>query len=268
MKINTNISLVLLVLLITLLTQCSKDSNGVTASFSITSLSPQSGAPGTSVTITGKGFSSTALDNKVFFNGKEATVTSGSTTQLLAQVPTTATTGAVSVQTGTSTTTGPVFTVTELKPTKTYYIKFKANGIVKVFETGNPGYQSCGSCACSYLPPASDTDANVSICQANSNLITAASIESWNGKKILWSGTTFPYSNFSFKENAVTYGSYNVADQTGSELNVTKVESDGLFVTKKMYKVTGTFKCKVAKSDGSSVTTITEGEFVVRYSED
>jgi hypothetical protein len=266
MKTKTNISLLLV--LLALLAQCSKDNNAVTASFSITSISPQSGAPGTSVTIIGKGFSSAAFDNKVFFNGKEATVIGGSATELLAQVPTTATTGAVSVQTGTNTTTGPVFTVTELKPTKTYYIKFKANGIVKVFEAGNPGYQSCGSCACSYLPPASDTDANVSICQANSNFIKAANIESWNGKKILWSDTTFPYSSFSFEENAVTYGSYSVADQTGSELNVTKVESDGLFVTKKMYKVTGTFKCKVAKSDGSSVTTITEGEFVVRYSED
>lgn len=266
MKTTTNISLLLLVLI--LFAQCSEKNNDVTGSFGITAISPQSGSLGTSVTITGKGFASKASDNKVFFNRIEATIISGSTTELLVQVPTAATTGPVEVETGKSTTRGPVFTVTEPKATKTYYIKFKANGIVKIFETGNPGYQSCGSCACSYLPPASSTGANVSICQDNSNLITAASIESWNGKKILWSGTTFPYSSFSFDENGVTYGSFNVADQTSSELNVTKVESDGLFVTKKMYKVTGTFKCKVAKSDGSSITTITEGEFVVRYSED
>lgn len=151
--------------------------------------------------------------------------------------------------------------------TKPYYIKFKANGVVKVFESGDPGYQSCGSCACSYLPPASSSDANVSICQENNDFVIAADIEGWNGKTVSWLDTTFPYSSFEFKESGVTYGSYHVADQTGSELKITKVESEGVFVTKKTYKVTGTFKCKVAKSDGSSVTTITEGEFVVRFSE-
>jgi hypothetical protein len=268
MNPKTNRSPLLLVLLLTLLAQCSKDNSGISASFSITTISPQSGAVGTTVIITGKGFGSKASDNKVFFNGKEATVTNVSATELTVQVPTAATTGPVSVQTGTNTTIGPVFTVTELKATKTYYIKFKADGVVKIFEDGNPGYQSCGQCACSVIPPLSDTNGNLSICQANNNFITAANIENWNGKKILWSDTTFPYSSLSFKENAVSYASYNVIDQSGSELNITKVESDGLFVTKKIYKVTGTFKCRVAKSDGSSVTTITEGEFVVRYSED
>jgi len=268
MKKNTNVSTLLLVVLMALFGQCSNDDKEVTSSFSITSISPQSGAVGTPVAIIGKGFASVASNNKVFFNGKEATIVSGSATELVAIVPVSATTGAVSVQTGTNTATGPVFTVTELKPTKTYYIKFKANGVVKVFETTNPGYQSCGTCSCSLLPPLSDTYANVSICQGSGNFIKAANIESWNGKKFLWSKSTVPYSEFEFNENGVSFGSFYVADQTGSEVNITKVESDGLFVTKKMYKVTGNFKCKVAKSDGSSVTTITEGEFVVRYSED
>ncbi len=268
MKKNTNLLICLLVLLMAFFGQCSNDDKGVTSSFSITSISPQSGSVGTPVAIIGKGFAATTSNNKVFFNGKEATIVGGSATELVAIVPTTATTGAVTVQTGTSTATGPVFTVTELKPTQTYYIKFKANGVVKLFQTTNPGYQSCGTCSCSVLPPLGETNANVSICQGSGNFIKAANIESWNGKKFLWSNSNVPYSEFEFTENAISFGSYNVADQTGSEVNITKVESDGLFFTKKMYKVTGNFKCKVAKSDGSSVTTITEGEFVVRYSED
>ncbi len=156
-----------------------------------------------------------------------------------------------------------------VQPTQTYFIKFKANGVQKLFEEGNPGYQSCGQCACSVIPPLNTTKhANLSICQDNNNYITAANIESWNNKKILWVNTSLPYSNFGFVEDNISYQSDFAADQAGSEVNITKVESDGLFVAKKMYKVTGNFKCKVAKSDGTLPLTITEGQFVVRYSED
>ncbi|MFN5170721.1 MAG: hypothetical protein ACK5DD_13950 [Cyclobacteriaceae bacterium] len=151
--------------------------------------------------------------------------------------------------------------------TKPYYIKFKFNGVTRIFESQDPGYQSCGACACCQIPPLGSPNADVSICQANNNFVTAANIESWNGRTILWDDATFPYSSFDFEESGISYASYYAADQTGSELRITKVEYEGLFVTKRMYKVTGTFKCKVAKSDGSSISTVTEGEFVVRYSE-
>ena len=80
----------------------------------ITSITPTSGAPGTSVTIDGTNFSPTAGQNVVFFNILQAhTITSTSATQLVADVPAGATTGPVSVLV-TSTSdlaVGPIFTV-------------------------------------------------------------------------------------------------------------------------------------------------------------
>jgi YD repeat-containing protein len=64
---------------------------------SIVNFTPGSGAVGTSVTINGSGFSSTASQNTVQFNGTAATVTSAITTRLEAVVPSNATTGQITV---------------------------------------------------------------------------------------------------------------------------------------------------------------------------
>ncbi len=80
---------------------------------SILNFTPESGPVGTTVTISGTGFSATANQNTVKFNGTTATVTSATTTQLVATVPTGATTGPIAVTVGaTSATTGASFTVT------------------------------------------------------------------------------------------------------------------------------------------------------------
>jgi len=63
----------------------------------ITSFSPASGPVGTTVTITGSNFSTTAANNIVWFGAVRATVTSATTTQLTATVPTSATYQPVSV---------------------------------------------------------------------------------------------------------------------------------------------------------------------------
>ena len=70
---------------------------------SILYFTPQSGLVGTNVTISGTGFSSTPSQNTVKFNGTVATVTSASATQLVAAVPTGATTGAITVSTSNGT---------------------------------------------------------------------------------------------------------------------------------------------------------------------
>lgn len=54
---------------------------------SITGFSPNAGAPGTTVTITGTGFNTTAANNAVFFNGARGTVTAATATQLTVTVP-------------------------------------------------------------------------------------------------------------------------------------------------------------------------------------
>jgi hypothetical protein len=254
------------ILLSVLLTQCSKDDDTPASSFEITSLNPESGAIGTAVTITGKGFKT---GNILMFNGTEAVIQVQSATQLITNVPAGATTGALTIHDGAVTSTGPVFTVTEPQVTKTYFYKFKVNGTTKIFEDSNPGYQSCGDCACSYLPVLSEaSNASIDICLASNDWITAGDIQSWNNKKILFSDANIPNASFGFRENNVNYDTYNAPDQTGSEVNITSVVSDGSFSGDPAYKVSGNFKCKVAKDDGTGVVSVTEGTFVIRYTQD
>jgi len=78
----------------------------------VTTLNPTSGLPNTTISITGKAFSSVFSDNKVMFKGKEALVLNASTTQLNVVVPTGAETGPVTVTVnGKAAMNQPVFTV-------------------------------------------------------------------------------------------------------------------------------------------------------------
>ena len=79
---------------------------------SITSLSPTSGAVGASVTITGTNFGATQGTSTVKFNTTTATtITSWSTTSIVAKVPTGATTGNVVVHASGVDSNGKAFTV-------------------------------------------------------------------------------------------------------------------------------------------------------------
>jgi YD repeat-containing protein len=64
---------------------------------SIIEVTPSSGTIGTSVAIHGTGFSSTANQNTVTFNGISATVISATSTQIITSVPAGATTGPIAV---------------------------------------------------------------------------------------------------------------------------------------------------------------------------
>jgi RHS repeat-associated protein len=77
----------------------------------ITGLSANSGAPGKSITILGSGFGTTQGASTALFNGAVAQVTSWADTQIVATVPSVASTGPVAVQTGNITGQGPTFTV-------------------------------------------------------------------------------------------------------------------------------------------------------------
>lgn len=66
----------------------------------IFAFAPNHGAPGLTVTVSGQGFSTTALSNSVSFNGAPAPVLSATTNTLVTQVPASATTGPVSVTVG------------------------------------------------------------------------------------------------------------------------------------------------------------------------
>ncbi|HTH55047.1 MAG TPA: FG-GAP-like repeat-containing protein [Cyclobacteriaceae bacterium] len=64
----------------------------------VASISPTSGLAGTTVTITGANFNSTASQNAVYFKGTRATVTSATSAQLKVTVPTSASFGQVTVE--------------------------------------------------------------------------------------------------------------------------------------------------------------------------
>jgi len=78
----------------------------------ISSLSPASGAVGTSVTISGENFGSTQGTSTATFNGILATPTSWSDIEIIVPVPTGASTGPVVVTVGGMSSTGVTFTVT------------------------------------------------------------------------------------------------------------------------------------------------------------
>jgi sugar lactone lactonase YvrE len=93
---------------------CSKNSDGNNnpnpSSLSITSISPDNGPSGTTVTINGTGFNTVAAENAVKFNGTNAAVETATATKLIVKVPIGAGSGAVTVTTGSQTATGPNFT--------------------------------------------------------------------------------------------------------------------------------------------------------------
>ena len=94
---------------------CSKSNNSSKGNSNngpaqITGISPAEGPQGTHITISGKGFNSTASLDTVFINGKQATVVSATDTQLVVTVPALAGTGDVSVNVKSSSATGPLFT--------------------------------------------------------------------------------------------------------------------------------------------------------------
>lgn len=72
-------------------------------SISVAGFSPSAGAPGTQVTITGTGFNTTPASNTVKFNGQTATVSSATSSKLVASVPSGATSGPISVTNGANT---------------------------------------------------------------------------------------------------------------------------------------------------------------------
>ncbi|TYP91747.1 hypothetical protein LX73_2574 [Fodinibius salinus] len=79
----------------------------------ITGLSSKEGPIGSSVTLNGVGFNTTADANIVTFNDTEATISSASSTKVVATVPQDATSGPVKIAAFGQTATGPSFNVTE-----------------------------------------------------------------------------------------------------------------------------------------------------------
>ncbi|OOQ57435.1 IPT/TIG domain-containing protein [Mucilaginibacter pedocola] len=88
-----------------------KDPTPVAATPTIENISPTSGKSGDTVSITGVNYSTVLAENDVKFNGTTATLKSATATRIVAYVPQTGTTGAITLKVKNSDlTTGPVFT--------------------------------------------------------------------------------------------------------------------------------------------------------------
>jgi hypothetical protein len=249
-----------------LLFQCSENDHKE-SSVKILSISPGSGAIGTVVVISGKGFSETMEDNIVKFNGVQGEVFYATNETLITTVPSSTTTGKVTVKVGIETATGPVFTITDKK---TYYIKFKVNGIQQIYEENAPNIWSCSQCACSFIVPDPNIaeSAYIQICNDENDMVTAEEIESWQGHKMFFANS-FPKGNFGFSKIETKTDLYTIfADsQEGSEVNITNVTKVTTGFEWSSYNVTGNFKCKVAATyDGPDID-ITDGQFVVLFTE-
>ncbi len=101
-----------LIPVLVLIASCSKDDkpNPTPAPATVTGISPADGIKGTVVTITGNNFGTNPSPVQVYFNGKEAVVTSVNNTQIKARVPARAFTGKVKVRVAGTALEGPVFT--------------------------------------------------------------------------------------------------------------------------------------------------------------
>lgn len=98
---------------------CSKNNPQVTPVPAITSITPNSGSAGATVTITGTDFGATAADNAVKFNGAAANITSATTSTLVVVAPAGGTTGPITVSTKGGTAHGPGFTYIVVPPPPT-----------------------------------------------------------------------------------------------------------------------------------------------------
>lgn len=93
---------------------------GNTATVAVLEVAPDTGTVATSVAIDGTGFSATPSQDTVRFNGTAATVTSATSTHLVATVPAGATSGPISVTTPAGAASSPTpFTIAAGAPTIT-----------------------------------------------------------------------------------------------------------------------------------------------------
>lgn len=107
-----HVTATLLLAACTMLSCSDDDDNGTqTVPPEVTSVSPTEGPKATVVTINGTNFSTTLTENKVTFNGRIATVTAATATQLMVTVPPASDSGPIVVTSKSQTATNqPVFT--------------------------------------------------------------------------------------------------------------------------------------------------------------
>lgn len=245
-----------------LFTHCGDDESNLR----ITEVTPEVGCRGGGLIIKGHGFSYKKTDNMVKLDGSPLVVTLAYSDELWVQIPKNATAGQITVQVGSHIVKGPVYNTAEPQ----YFIKFKANGKQKIFETCYPENDIAWSCAAGDIPSATEgsyAKAEMYICL--NEMITSPTIESWTNDKWVFGGN-LPRARFEYYDDDERdqYETNYADSQAGSELHITEVtihpHEERSYMT---YQVKGTFHCNINYygSDEDDVV-ITDGEFSILLS--
>ena len=222
-------SIFILFLSAILLISCSKSSSdpGSKTSLTINSLSVTQGPYNTVVVITGTGFNSAIAEDKVFFNGKSATVSAASSTQLTVKVPLGAGTGNVTLTINGNNVTGPAFT-------------YQLSATVSTLAGNNSvGSNNGTGTAASFTEPlaiAVDANDNVYVADADDNLIRKVSPAgvvttlAGSGHQGMANGTGTAAS-FNSPEGIAVDASGNVYVADNGNLLIRKITPTGLVTT-------------------------------------
>ena len=223
----------------------------------ISSLSPNSGAVGTSVTITGTNFGSSQGTSSLTFNGVAGTPTSWSSTAIVVPVPTGATTGNVTVIVGGVASNGVNFTVTSggTPPSISASVSPTANANgwnnsnVTVTFTCNAGSAAIANCPSPQTISSEGTNQVVSGTATDVNGLTATTSVTLNIDKTQPAiAVLSPADGTSFSNAAVTV-SGTVSD---AQSGVSSVICDGAGAS-----VTGgSFSCNISLNIGVNLVVV------------
>lgn len=167
----------------------------------ISSINPESGPPGTAVTITGSDFSPTASENQVTFAGTEAEVTGASESELNTTVPEDAESGPVEVTVDGNTASGPNFT-----------IQTDAPGITEV----NPDSGAVGDTITIVGTNFSPNPEEVTITFNGTNATVNSAAEDELETEVPEGATDGPIE-VTINDQTTTYDSFNVLDDSGDD---------------------------------------------------
>ena len=217
---------------------------------------------GDEVQILGWGFSIVPAENIVKVEEVQAVVVMATRTALTVRLPYDVA-GKITVEVKGNVAQGPVFTPAP----PAYYVKFKANGVLKDFSVCLPVSSLGSTCVWGEAWRTEFNFASFQLCN-DIEIVTPEVLESWNGDQLFFAGSK-PIISFRYRENGGFEYHSEWAQTTGlgwpdnnSSLTITSLQEDSS-ISGKVYIAKGYFTCFVKATEAAGEIAITEGEFEV-----
>jgi RHS repeat-associated protein len=232
----------------------------------VTGVAPTSGAPGTTVTITGQGFGATQSSSSVLFNSATAAISSWSDTSIVAVVPPGASTGPVGVEVANITGQGPTFSVsltvqvTDSLGNQSSYISQPAGGQWDLISAQGSGCSTCTTRG----TVSKQFDANGNVLWQSDALEYATTYQYDFQNNLLFqsqqlNGTTatssYSYNSFGEVTSFTDAGGSQTANTYDAKGNLTSITSPNSAVTQFAYDSKG--ELTTITDPLNSVTTLT-----------